>query len=490
VVAAPAGAAAREGVFFPIAPGYRVLLVLAYLAYLGWAGYAGAVNHVPASFVMWVSLAIYVLMRLVPLVFYRDDQSGWFHPLVFSSLFALPYLLREAPAFAVGMRVHAALPGRTPWELDRLYAYELVLTSVGLAFYYLGFYIPRVPPVPRLRFGPVRWLRTKALFATAVAGVVLLAFVARRGGLIAHMLSWARGRTVGLAGEGYWLWFALVGGAAVFIWFALDRRAMRQPVFWAAVLAVSAFNFIASGSRSAVILPVLSAFMLWVFRERKIPVVRGAALMVAGMMTLGALGAVRLSTWKGSVDWGAAFASRDTDGGQGVASELAGRSLQWRGTTAILGRVPREDNYIYGSSFAALLTLPVPRKLWPGKPVQVGGRMGRTFYDVTAGMPPGIIGEAYWNFGLLGIPLVFFCFGMFHRWLANFIRCYPREPVAMAIYVTLVLLAQPSSGGILATLLKSSPLFLLAVLFGAMKLRTAPGPGAPAALAPAPAGGA
>jgi hypothetical protein len=105
-------------------------------------------------------------------------------------------------------------------------------------------------------------------------------------------------------------------------------------------------------------------------------------------------------------------------------------------------------------------------------------------------MPPGIIGEAYWNFGLLGIPLVFFCFGMFHRWLANFIRCYPREPVAMAIYVTLVLLAQPSSGGILATLLKSSPLFLLAVLFGAMKLRTAPGPGAPAALAPVPAGGA
>jgi hypothetical protein len=481
----------RDSGFFRMAVGYRVLAVAGYLAYLGWAAYAGAVGQVPASFLMWLSLAIYVGLRLVPLVFHRRDY-GWFHPLVFSSLFALPHLLREIPAFAVGMRLHAALPGRTPWELDRLYAYELVLTALGLAFYYVGFHVPRVPPVPRLRFGRVAHLRTKAVLTAGFAGLMLMAFLARRGGLTAHMLSWARGRTVGLAGEGYWLYLASLGSSAVFLWFALDRRALRQPLFWASTLAVSAFSFLASGSRGSVLYPVLLAFLVWVFRERKVPVARGAVLLAAGMVALSALGAIRHSTWKGTVDWSAAFKpGPDAVGREGAASELSLRSLELRGTTAILGRVPHEVNYIYGSSYVALLTLPIPRKLWPEKPAQVGGRVGQTFFHVNAGMPPGIIGEAYWNFGVLGIPLVFFFFGMFHQWLANFMLRYRGQPVAMAIYVTVLFLAQPSSGAIMSVLLKASPLVGLAILFGALKLRTTarPVPAGVPRLAPA-AGGA
>lgn len=477
--AASPNAAPADSGFFRMAPVYRVLAVLAYLGYVVWAARAVTVNHVPDGFVVWMALAIYVALRLVPLVFYRESEYGWFHPLVFSSLFAFPHLLREIPAFVVGMRVHAGLPNLTPWELDRLYALELVLTALGLVFYYLGFHVPRSPPVPRLRFGAVPALRTKAVLTAGAAAVVLLAFLARRGGLIAHMLSWARGRTTGLAGEGYWLWFSSLGTAAAFIWFALDRRAARQPLFWATALGVSACSFLASGSRGSVLYPILMAFMLWMFRERKLPVARGAILLGVGMTALGALGAVRHSTFKGTVDWRAAFApGPDAIGNEGAASELTDRSLTVRGTTAILARVPRDVNYIYGSSYVALLTLPVPRKVWPEKPAQVGGRVGRTFFNVIAGMPPGTIGEAYWNFGYLGIPLVFFFFGMFHRWLARFMLAYRGEPVAMAIYVTVLFLAQPSSGGVMSTLLKTAPLVILAVVFGAMRLRmdAAPAP--------------
>lgn len=480
-----------ENAFFRMAPGWRVLAVAAYLAYFLWAAFTSAANSVPGAFVMTVALGLLIAMRVVPLVFHRPEY-GWFHPLVFGTLFALPHLLRETPAFASGMLVHLALPGRTPWELDRLYAYEMVLTALGLAFYYLGFFIPRAPPVPRLRFPHVPHVRTRALAVVAVSTLVLGAFLARRGGLTAHMLSWARGRTVGLAGEGYWISFAGLGSSAVFLWFALDRRAARSPLFWVAALGVSASTFLATGSRGGVIYPMLMAFMVWVLRERKIPVARGAVLAALGMVALGALGAVRHSTWNGRVDWGAAFApGPDAIGADGATDELALRSLGLRGTTAVLGRVPQDVNYIYGSSYVALLTLPVPRKLWPGKPVQVGGRMGEAFFSSTAGMPPGVIGEAYWNFGLLGVPLVFFAFGMFHRWLGKFMLAYRGEPVAMALYVTVLFLAQPSTGGIMATLLRAVPLAGIAVLFGALRLRRgaeAPAPAAPAGGAPLPAG--
>jgi hypothetical protein len=474
-----------------MAPGYRVLALAAYAGFFAWAALSAAAHRVPDAFVMTAALALFLAMRVVPLVFHRPG-SGWFHPLVFGALFAFPRLLREAPAFVTGMTAHLALPGRTPWELDRLYALEMVLAALGLACYYLGFLFPAGPGVPALRFPRVARVRGRALAVVAVSTLVLAAFLQQRGGLVAHMLSWARGRTVGLAGEGYWIAFAGLGTTAVFLWFALDRRAMRSPLFWTAALVVSAETFLASGSRGGVLYPFVQAFLLWVFRERRVPVARGALLAAGAMVVLGALGAVRHSTWTGRVDWRAAFApGPGGGGGAGAGRELAARSLSLRGTTAVLGRVPHDVPYIYGSSYLALLTLPVPRKLWPGKPVQVGGRVGETFFAVHAGMPPGPIGEAWWNFGLLGVPLVFFCFGMFHRWMWKFMLAYRDQPAAMAIYLTVLFHAQPSTGGMMETLLRTAPLVGVAVAFGALRLRRRGGAPAPApggALLPAVGG--
>lgn len=482
-----------EGAFFPMAPGYRALALLAYAGFLVWAAASAAANHVADAFVMTVALAVFLGMRVAPLVFHRPGY-GWFHPLVFSTLWAFPRLLRETPAFITGMTAHLALPGRTPWELDRLYAWEMVLSALGLAFYYVGFFFPGGPRVPALRFPRVAKVRARALAVVAASTLVLGAFLARRGGLTAHILSWAQGRSVALSGAGYWIFFAGLGTTAMFLWFALDRRAMRSPLFWIAALGVSAETFIASGSRGGVIYPILLAFLLWVFREHRVPVARGVLLLLVGMMLLAPLRAVRHSTWKGRVDWSALFTfspSRDEPETGGAAGELAARSLLVRGTTAVLGRVPHDVPYLYGSSYVALLALPIPRALWPGKPGQVGGRMGETFFSVHAGMPPGTIGEAYWNFGVLGIPLVFFFFGMFHRWLARFMLAYRGQPVAMALYLTVLMLAQPSTGGMMDTLLRVVPLLAVAILFGAVKLRRRAEAPAPAPFgAPLPAGSA
>ena len=71
--------------------------------------------------------------------------------------------------------------------------------------------------------------------------------------------------------------------------------------------------------------------------------------------------------------------------------------------------VDRYGHYYYGSTIAPLIYLPIPKQLWPDKPSLV-----QYLYDIRnplrpmywAGMTPTYLGEAYANFGLIGIAAV------------------------------------------------------------------------------------
>lgn len=76
----------------------------------------------------------------------------------------------------------------------------------------------------------------------------------------------------------------------------------------------------------------------------------------------------------------------------------------------------------YGSIYLPLLTLPIPRALWPDKPVLAGfvTDISTTHRPMaTSGMITTYLGEAYANFGVLGIvfvpPLVAIALAMFYR---------------------------------------------------------------------------
>lgn len=76
--------------------------------------------------------------------------------------------------------------------------------------------------------------------------------------------------------------------------------------------------------------------------------------------------------------------------------------------------VDRDGHYYYGSTIAPLVYLPIPRQLWPEKPSLV-----QYLYDIRnpsrpmywAGMTPTYLGEAYANFGLIGIVAMPFISG-------------------------------------------------------------------------------
>lgn len=108
--------------------------------------------------------------------------------------------------------------------------------------------------------------------------------------------------------------------------------------------------------------------------------------------------------------------------------------------TAVIDRVPRVHDHLYGSSYLAIPFFWVPRAVWPAKPeVGLGAWTKRVLFHqrfvYNAGWPPSVVGEAWINFGLFGILLVLPLTGVFFRHIYESCRPFLGKSAAItALY--------------------------------------------------------
>jgi hypothetical protein len=90
--------------------------------------------------------------------------------------------------------------------------------------------------------------------------------------------------------------------------------------------------------------------------------------------------------------------------------------------TYVVSVVPsRTETYTYGGQYLQIFTEPVPRKLWPGKPVGTPIRLfNLNNYGNFLGMTPSLVGDAWMSGGWIGIvvtmTIVGGLLGGAHRW--------------------------------------------------------------------------
>ena len=144
---------------------------------------------------------------------------------------------------------------------------------------------------------------------------------------------------------------------------------------------------------------------------------------------------------------GKSFQDRDFDSARYQLGEaLAGgawRDIQDQGDgfldqyAGFLTLCDRSGSYEFGKTYIAVLTLPVPRSLWPEKPGLGDHIISRATtsrpYD-REGRVITYIGEAYVNFGYLGCVIIPFLFSyLLHTWYERVIQL-PRTSLAMLVY--------------------------------------------------------
>jgi oligosaccharide repeat unit polymerase len=152
-----------------------------------------------------------------------------------------------------------------------------------------------------------------------------------------------------------------------------------------------------------------------------------ALVLALSISAILALGVVR-TTWD---------VRRAERAGLGGVWDQAKNSLDtYHQLTRTLDYFPSRGRFLHGYSFYGVIANPVPRALWPGKPVGVG-KLASILYD---GNPDNSIGlslpgELYANFGYAGSLFGMFLFGVLAARIYGWYLSQRGDPVALVVYL-------------------------------------------------------
>jgi hypothetical protein len=346
----------------------------------------------------------------------------------------------------------------------------------------------RRPTGLRLEFGEPRYLRSKIILIAALAGIGMYRMVREAGGVGALLLQRGLSPDEQIFAQigGHWSFLAGLLRPACLVWLALRPEAWRKPLFVTLFVASLFMSFAVTGSRSGIIVPVLAALCIWCLHHRRIPYV---AMMLTGCFVLaavGLLGEFREETRGADTLNEVQVQSGPAAGIQKGMDIIASRAEDIAGVYGILGKVPHSVGLLYGESYFSVPAAPIPSAIWKNKP-EAGGKLNgtRIFNEALTGYPPGNLGEAYWNFHIPGVMLVYFFWGMFLRQLAALYRANGGSRAVLAVFVITLFFLQPNSVAAYKWLQMIVPALAFLVFFCGVRvlwrpLRRASGGAAPA----------
>ncbi len=303
------------------------------------------------------------------------------------------------------------------------------------------------------------WLSAIVFWAFAARALVLELSYLSRMGILENM---ARGQLSGAkvfitesgvqAGLGY-LSVGAEFGLVIFV-MALAHGGNRwaEKAFFGALLIGAVAVFFFSSQRLSIGYAVV--FILLSMRAgrfgglARISVVAGSVLLLLGATIVRRIGQI-----------GEGMSFRDA--AMALLDNVFARPyfLTIDKTGLIVERVTEGGLYMFGESISSILFAPIPRELWPDKPdLRVGPHVADVIFgsDSRSGIPPGLIGEFFLNFGWIGIVGGMFAFGVVARLAFNRFQRYrgsqPDERVLYGIFAVsflLVALVTDVNGGLL-----------------------------------------
>lgn len=104
-------------------------------------------------------------------------------------------------------------------------------------------------------------------------------------------------------------------------------------------------------------------------------------------------------------------------------------------TVHITEAVPEVLPYANGDTIVSWLASPIPRAMWPEKPIiSLGPTVGIVIFgNARTGIPPGLVAESYWNFGIGGMLVIPMLAGVGVGWGYRRLAPFARQSPAAAL---------------------------------------------------------
>lgn len=263
----------------------------------------------------------------------------------------------------------------------------------------------------RKRLTVTKWSRTKLYLLVFVLTLVSVAstylYVSLSGGF-GHGLSVKRqvsalGNIVASHGA-----LKYLASLAIFshLLVLADIISVRTPLRKARILLAFFLFLLAcfvpfySSSRTPVAIYFIVTCAVLYYSSKRFPIVRFVAIVVVLITTVSAMSALR------SLDHGAGDTFIHKALKIPKAFVLNRGEMGVPKTAHLIQSVPTELDWKYGSTFMQWSVAWIPRRFWANKPMigRYSKVVGRHIYgNSQSGVPPGLVGELFWNFGLLGL---------------------------------------------------------------------------------------
>lgn len=457
------------------------MLVVGFLLVLCFGSMAAALFGSDYQIAVAGAFVTYALVLMLPF-FWRDRTLGWFHPVIFMVVWweIIRYLLPRLSIVFSGLVEHRLMAGLSAGEINLIAASGFLLSAIGLLAFYAGFLLmptprkpiaPRMPQVARPR-GTWHFLVTACI--VGISAFALLMLIREAGGLGNMLLQrgMARDMRVGAGlGGGHWHFMVKLAPTACLVWLACDHRLWKSPQFISLFVLALAMGFIATGSRSGVIVPIATATAIWSIRERRLPYPAAIIGVALALLIIGAGGQWRSLSFDASSIEDMQFQIAPLANIERGLETTISHGTAVDGLSGILYAVPDQVGHLYGASYLSILTAPFPSALLPFEKPLAGGRLnGTLIYGVQGGIPPGNIGEAYWNFHFFGVVFVMGIFGALARFMKVRFLDSGDRPIWISTFVITLFYFQPNSPAIFNWLHAILPaLVLLFIHFGIPK---------------------
>jgi hypothetical protein len=398
---------------------------------------------------LYAAFLVYLCVLALPFLV-RQWTPGIFHPLVFYVIWVgMQGLLRGEMVLPVtGLDYHRALSGATSGDLDLLVATSFLLETVAILSLYAGYVMAPRFRVRQFAVPQSQWLGIKSVLWVGVAGLGLLALATIGGGLdqVLMQRGIASDQRIGAQVGGHWGYLAGIGVVAPLVWLACDRHAVRSPLFWGVVIVALGIKFASTGSRGGTIGPLIMIGAIYVLQHRVVPYRAVLVGILAALVLVGGLGQYRLATMQAKTFDQVTVQGGPLDWMRAGVEEMQRGAGENSGQLAVLGRVPEEVPHLWGESYLSIPFIFVPSAVWGEKPDAAGKlNAARIYGNPLNAIPPGPVGEAYWNFSFPGIVVVFLLYGALLRLVEGFYRANPAHPLVLLVFVYILFHMQPHS---------------------------------------------
>lgn len=334
-----------------------------------------------------------------------------------------------APEFALGDVDSLFLLGHEPrWFIVGAISYLAGITLTTLVYI---LYKPKARTssetfLGRLEFRKSIFLPTVVFAGIGLAGLLL--YVQATGGFSLEDLSSKRSAIDGLdVGEEYSSHGVLrflnsFGQIALWCYVGKtvsDNRNFSYVSIRGAFVGLLALNAVAlpfySSSRAGVAFILAVAVAVDIGVRRRMP-----SILAVGVGVIGTLLTLVVMTLLRGNDEASLGASEDLLLGLQDLLVLNRNFGDFFTLSHILDAVPVPLEWARGSTIAGYIVAPIPRSVWPEKPlISVGPTIGYYVYgNERSGVPPGWFGEWYWNFGILGFIVGAIGLGLVLKYLA------------------------------------------------------------------------